>query len=460
MFGLWRRIYLSSDSQAEGQDFADMNAISLFKRENRTYWAGVALSGPIIVGALPSWTLALAAMPWLASLTSGGVVLTRKPSLIVGAVLALAVIHLVSLLVSTTPFRWDVSRDLIIALACSAIFLSVASIPTTRVSDGFFAVVTPLAIAISALGLVKFGFQKAGLVFAPIVDACGYISVGTTFCGDYNMYALFLLIGAIGVVVRHFAKPSPINMVWLSVVLCAGFFAGSRRFIFLLPLVPAMWVFLAYRHHGTGPDFRQSVRQITFVFAVLAAAVWLTPTGVYKANVMLGVGYGGLTINDASGQPIGPTELSALLGSMSKDEGYGLGSRSDRWRLGVKLIAESPVVGHGFAYHEAFSCKFVKCQFIDYPHAPILSAWLMAGLLGLAAVCIFYFAIAGSAWRAGTDGIASGATPLMLAVLPYSLISGDTVFSLPMTISAAFLLQSVANSVGSLNEINAYTNYI
>ena len=66
-----------------------------------------------------------------------------------------------------------------------------------------------------------------------------------------------------------------------------------------------------------------------------------------------------------------------------------------------------------------------------YPHSPIISEWLIGGVLGALASFLFYFV---SIYR---SYIANSRLNLVLlfAVLPYSFISGDTILSLPTCIS-------------------------
>jgi len=137
--------------------------------------------------------------------------------------------------------------------------------------------------------------------------------------------------------------------------------------------------------------------------------------------------------------PVHPAEM---LGTLQRDQVYGLDSRVDRWQLALDLLAQGAWLGGmGFAYHEVFSCRFAACSFLDYPHFPILSEWLIGGVAGAVVAVAIYFLLFRSIWRSGRVGLTSGSSAIALAVVPYSLLSGDTLFSIPQFIIVCLLAQ-------------------
>ena len=78
---------------------------------------------------------------------------------------------------------------------------------------------------------------------------------------------------------------------------------------------------------------------------------------------------------------------------------------------------------------------------LDYPHFPILSEWLVGGLAGAVVAVAIYFFLFRSIWRSGRAGWTSGSNAIALAVVPYSLLSGDTLFSIPQFIIVCLLAQ-------------------
>jgi hypothetical protein len=122
-----------------------------------------------------------------------------------------------------------------------------------------------------------------------------------------------------------------------------------------------------------------------------------------------------------------------MLGTINADSEYGAGARIDRWKLGAQGLT---IAGSGFDYHTEFSCKFTKCREVDYPHMPVISEWLIGGVVaGLAAIG-FYAGLLWAAWRRR----AVIPTAALLVTMPYSLISGDTLFSLPQMMAVGMVV--------------------
>ncbi len=139
-----------------------------------------------------------------------------------------------------------------------------------------------------------------------------------------------------------------------------------------------------------------------------------------------------------------PNNPRALLGTMNAHEMYGTASRMARWQEALKLLSKGGwVVPVGFTYHEIFACKFLSCGEIDYPHMAFLSEWLIGGIVGLLLTILWFGNILFSMFKKHVGGITSGATPLVLCSLPFPLISGDTLFTIPQLLIAALLLNSV-----------------
>jgi hypothetical protein len=138
-----------------------------------------------------------------------------------------------------------------------------------------------------------------------------------------------------------------------------------------------------------------------------------------------------------------PATIYRLLGTMGADQAYGSESRAEKWKMGMRLLEERVWLGGiGFAYHQAFSCRFTACDRLDYPHFPILSEWLVGGIAGAVVAVAIYVLLFRSIWRSGWDGWKSGSSAVAVAVLPYALLSGDTLFSIPQFIIVCLLAQS------------------
>ena len=72
------------------------------------------------------------------------------------------------------------------------------------------------------------------------------------------------------------------------------------------------------------------------------------------------------------------------------------GSRTERWRYAWYLFSNEynwyqKLIGKGFSYLDNYNIKFFKGTNIDYPHNPIISAFLFSGLIG--GLAYIYFMI-------------------------------------------------------------------
>jgi hypothetical protein len=133
----------------------------------------------------------------------------------------------------------------------------------------------------------------------------------------------------------------------------------------------------------------------------------------------------------------------SILATLRFEDMFGFSSRVERWNVGSDLLFENGwLLGTGFSYHKVFSCRFFDCASFDYPHFPLMSEWLIGGILGEIAAIIFLIMVFWSIWQSGRKGWKSGSTVLILAVMPYSMLSGDTLFSIPQFIALCLLAQS------------------
>jgi hypothetical protein len=389
--------------------------------QRRGYWAGVALAAPFLAQFV-FWELAvLLVVPFIASVIATRPPLNRPPPVLMLAVF-LAMVHVLGLYFTSTPFAYQVVRDLCIFALLLGVFLLAGEDAT----DGFFAVIVPLGVATAVLGLVKMAMLDRGYLFKPLLDSCSSYPAGTSFCVDYNILGLLWLLAIIGAMKSRW---------WFvaALLVAAGMLVGSRRFILLAPFLPIAWVLL---------ERKKALLKV----AGVAVAAFVLTLAVTDSDQYMKHQKGVLpwSVVDWTGvRPIGDmqgpnrTYAGVMLGTMGADSGYGAGARIDRWKLGVENLN---IAGSGFDYHTEFSCKFVECQYLDHPHMPVVSEWLIGGVLaGLAAVGFY----AGLLWAAWKRREVIPATAL-LVTMPFALISGDTVFSLPqmMSVGMVVLLRS------------------
>lgn len=414
----------------------------------RAYLVGGALAAPFVANPLPSnaWALVVVVPLALHVLRFG----IARPSVTPLAVLIgfIAMQHFAHLLMGPTPFWKDVLRDIVMALGAVAIVLTTDMRRSLRLLDGFFSVVVLVAAVSAALGTAKFAMLGFGILVPFLVDTCGVAyPQGSVLCGDYNLYGLLLIVGGLGIV-RHLAeRPTCWAVTALAVIVIALMLTGSRRAILCAPLILVYWIFLAHRAQA----LRTTFPFLALILAIAMGTAALPGFDLPKKDVPAIAGRS--DVPDVASRRdfvIRDNSVGALTTTFTAEEGYGLGSRTERWQLAWTLIQRDWTRGIGFRYHDVFSCRFVACKHIDYPHAPILSAWIAGGLQGLVIALAFYGLLAWLMWRAGWAGLTTGATPVMLAVLPFTVISGDTVLSIPQLIVAALLVQSAGSDAESI----------
>ncbi|KQV19472.1 hypothetical protein ASC97_29160 [Rhizobium sp. Root1203] len=457
---------------------------------SRGFLAGLALSAPFVANPYPTSVAVLLLLPLLFDLVLRGIhfrqLFTWQPIHFVIA--ALATLHLVALAMNTTPFFTETFIFLVWSGGVVGISL-LASYSDDRPDDivwGLFAALAATSVPIAAAGLAKYGLQQHGILFGSMINSCfGRYPQGTTFCGDYNLFGLYLGGAAIGIsafILCTKGRPFllAVLLVSLSIVLAAGFFAGSRRFLALAALVALFWAthafvspkrvaytailpaFLLAAMYGyfSAPRDKVADENTVTIEQMVAGALGLpaqpSPMEI-AASRQPPRGTSGPMSTDEKGHPrvlaardVSPTALASTL-----EDDMGFASRVEKWSLGWDMVKQNGYFwGQGFNYHRVFSCRFVDCEYIDYPHAPILSAWIGFGVLGLVLSFAFYAITGINILLAGRIGLLSGVSFFALGVMPYSLISGDTIFSLPHAVIAA-VLASIIVAQKKKNKRNA-----
>lgn len=458
---------------------------SSFRWPSRGFLAGLALATPFVASPLPAPIASLLVVPLLLDLFIRGIRLRPllKPAPIVIVIGCFAVLHLGALAIGSTPFARDVIKNLVWSGgAVGIVLLASAEIDhREQIISGFLAIMALTAIPIAIAGLVKYWLQLHGILFGSMINSCfGRYPQGTTFCGDYNLFALYLGVAAIAVswflLHRKNGKLATIILsIGLAIVFTADVYAGSRRFIALAVIIGAYWgvhaIFSPYR------VFRSAVIPLIFGIALTfyfglprdkiadedtvtvaqIVAGWLnlpkqpSPIELLETKMPPIGTYGPASTDEKGGRRVlSARDVSPRALATTFEDNYGFGSRVDKLKLGWEMVKENGyLLGRGFSYHEIFSCKFVECKFIDYPHSPVLSAWIGFGVIGLLLAIAFYVVTAINIWISGKYGLLSGTTMVVLATLPYSAISGDTILSLPHIIGAAMMASVSADFVRS-----------
>lgn len=405
-----------------------------FDFEARGCLAGLALTAPFIANPLPwkFWAIFVAVPLALHVLRYGVASMRLTPLMILAGLLAVS--HLIQLVVTPTPFARDVLRGVVTTGAACCIWLCVRPQDRPKAIDSFFTTIMAVAVLATLLGLLKFVLLANGIIIPWLIDKCGVgYPQGAALCGDYTLFGLLLMAGAIGILrqVASKGRLGAFSVLALTLIAAAIALSGSRRAMALAPMVPVYWCVLAYR----AGQLARALPGVVLIISVAGFAAMPIATDIPLANADGGPASRDVVITHRS--------LTSLAGTIAPETAFGFDTRLDRWNLAGDFIRQAPLVGVGFAYHKVFSCRFVSCAHIDYPHAPLLSEWMISGVIGLVLALTFYGLIGWGLWSARYTGWVSGVSPLTLVTLATTAISGDTVLSLPHMLIMGLMITSL-----------------
>lgn len=342
---------------------------------------------------------------------------------------------------------------------------------------GFWNGFLPVAGVASLLGVLKAVLQEQGFVISGLVDVYQLLSVGypygSSLRADYNVFALSLLVAIVGVIPRVFNSLGWgrfRSLLYMALFLVALYFLGSRRAYFL-SLVIFLWgAFVSFRFRGRAGVGLYLGGCLAFgcILALLSQLVlsgqnYSSYQRFPDAILQWGVsGAGDLELSGAAIESVSDGYASdralsgdkhdyseqiitytpvRLISTVGFANDFGLESRLVRWEFALELWEDSGwFLGRGFAYHKLFSCKFVNCEYPDYPHNFILSEILLAGVLGGGFSVLVVFLIIFTAIRSSGIFWLSGAGVVVFLGFPYLLISGDGIFSIPQVVACFFFV--------------------
>lgn len=391
--------------------------------------AGLALSSPAFALALSWYWSMVLFLPLAFSL----IVSPQKPRRIPRALypmLFLFLITAVAVMFSETAFASIVVRDLGISILLFAAFLFSGK----RSIQGFLAGVLTIGLTLAIVAVVKGLLLQWGYALASILTSCDPYPRGMNLCINGNNTALLWLLT---VVAGFLMGP------WASgyFPMLTGSFAGSRRFLLLMVVPLAVWVVF-----GGKRVLLKAIVLMTILFSSIAILSDESSLEQIRAGdrvpVVVGVPFNVERPERELNLSETPSSRPELILGTLNDGALGFSSRVSLFTLGLESVSLGP---QGFSYHEKFSCEFGECTEFVYPHSPILSLWLMGGLGGLVLVILFYSL---PIWHLAKQRAPWHLTVLVLA-LPFSLLSGDTVFSLPLVVAALLASMSLRNARSS-----------
>jgi hypothetical protein len=376
----------------------------------RNWSAGVAMATPFYAEFVPwLWAVSLS-LPFFL-----GILLNEKnwraPRLAVLPFLMLLILHIAALGFTHSSFEYQIIKDILIAAWLLAIYV----LSSDDAIDGFLLALIPLAFISAVLGLGKAALLDRGYLLGPLLNSCNYYPAGSALCINYNNLGLLWLMAILGCMRRRW-------WIIIPILITAGALSSSRRFLLLLPLLFGFLLFDRGRE-VVAKSLLISLTSVAIVYLVSDPQSFERfrfgdePYTVLLQNwSVFGLGFDPINVNRSA--------PSVMLGTLT-DGALGASSRLSFWKLG---LTEAGWIPRGWTYHEIFSCEFSSCDVFHYPHMSILSEWIIGGAAFGFIALMFYLWPTWLIWREG----ALWSLALIVVAMPYSLISGDTVFSLPL----------------------------
>lgn len=385
-----------------------------------------------------SWSLAaLLSLPFFISILIHREKI-KLPSAAILPMILLIGLHATALIFSHTIFAKQIIKDLIIA----SFLIYIYSLAGREMLSGFFSILIPLALITALFGLMKAALLDRGYLIDFIFQNCSPYPAGSALCINYNNLGLIWLVAALGCMRKRW-------WVLIPVLLAAGALVSSRRFLILMAFLP----FIYFSIEG-----KLSIIKSLFIIAFSVTIIQSTSNPASFERFRFGdepfqiintekIKISSFTVanpklNNAAKPPsINRSTPEAILGTMA-DSTLGTGSRLDLWKVGLSMLSYFP---HGWNYHQIFSCLFASCTGYSYPHMSIMTEWIIGGVI------FGFIALLSYTWPFYIIFLKKNnmATSLFLISTPYSLISGDTVFSLPICLSCMLVALSAASRHGN-----------
>lgn len=428
---------------------------------NRSYSAGLAMSIPFYADLISKKYALVLLIPLIFSFFGSE---KRKIyfdglGLLIAIFLSIAVFHVFSLVFSYTQYWLLILKEIFFLFYLILIYSLCLPSRRSEAERGFFDAVILLAFFSALIGLVKFFMQERGFLLGFIVADCPDIyPQGTNLCADYNLVGMMYLVASVGLLRKLLSNFSWKLVIVLSLILASGVLLGSRRFLVLVFFLPVYWFIGLYYKNEIKYKIKRNLSFVFFVLAFVSCVVSLVPDEQMSGGFKLGrdsytvISLENIFSDDMrdissenqasfSGRYPNSTSPGSILGTMNLDSVYGLDSRLGRWEYALRIAGDNYYMPTGFNYHNLFSCDGRgKCNGFNYPHSSILSALLIGGFPLAIVVISLYFLLLRRVFVIGGAGWMSGVPMVVLIVLPYSLISGDTVFSLAHLIAVSLML--------------------
>lgn len=195
---------------------------------------------------------------------------------------------------------------------------------------------------------------------------------GTSLMPDYNMFALGMIIGLISL--TYMIKNSDriinqlIGVISSLIVILSILFSGSRRGWIVVVFVAIFFLYKAIKRLTLN-----TIKQNMFIFTAIFISIVIFIFG-FKDYINISI--------------TNQVELDKLEYRYSTLEDFSesFSDRTNRLEYGLELINNFNVtqllIGNGFSYLPLYGEEFLQAGKQDYPHNPLLSSFLYAGMIG------------------------------------------------------------------------------
>ena len=272
------------------------------------------------------------------------------------------------------------------------------------------------AFFVAVLGLIKYGIQLNDISI-PI-----QMPYGTSLNSDRNFFALYSMLGIIGLVPRLTKTDKSklfINIFILSVLIANILFAYSFRSVFLLVLIlMILLVIQIFSQNKRIINLSKNLRLFTSIYLL----------------IFISLIYGWKTENNKIVESV-KNYTHNITTELDVDIAIKEAFNTNKWNYALELYKNKSIVeklfGSGFDYLSKFGLRFNNDKnILDYPHNPMLSGLLYSGIVG--GVLILFFMLV-SLYYGGKYFIKYPLFSLMLFTSTlFVFFSGNSLFSVPI----------------------------
>jgi len=293
------------------------------------------------------------------------------------------------------------------------------------------------AFVVAIMGLVKYLLQLAG------VHILTHTPYGTSFNADKNFFALYSMLGIIGLLPRLSKSDTGnkrlISYTVLTVLLLNILFSFAYRSVFLLLLAFVLMLFLQLLSlFGNKSEFVYNLSKNLRVYSI----IYIIIISGFVITAYINTSFTNKIINYYYSSVINKENIK-----IDKEEIYTDAFHFNRWNYAIELFKSRSVVkklfGDGFNYLSDFGKKYLNDESkSDYPHNPVLSGLLYSGITGT--VFILFFLMIASYYTILYFTKYPLFSLMLFVSMFFILFSGNSIFSVPIFLflfSLAFLIR-------------------